>query len=668
MFLALQFSGLVLAETSDAEITVEADANGGKQSEEAATVTVIPINESQASGADLGQIIEQAPGVHVVTLGGLGDFSGVGLRGSTLRQTLVYLDGIPLNPDGASVVNLSELPPQAFSHVSVYRGLTPPTIPSASMGGVVVLHSKEERLPTQAMISGGSWNTHRANLYNSSKVMAERVPIQITTFADVFSTNGNFTFFDDNGTPYNMRDDGKRTRVNNDKSQATGQLKIRLGEGQRKISLFNSFLQRDEGISGSIRLPATEARLETQRTMSAMDYKHRFTSLATRMQVWHVHRNEDFDDRASELGLGSQWNRYTTQSGGGLMEIRTTSNSRLVTTTSLTPRIERFQIRDQINLDGSESYLRAGGMFSFGADAFLFADKFQLSPAFILSALQYIEGDDRWYVHPSPRVGVRYSPKDWLTVKGTAGTYFRPPDMHELYGDRGFVLGNPNLRPEQGQQADIGVRINWQRQHFNGSFECISFINPSEDRITYIQNSQMTQIAQNVGSAMVKGIESGLSIQGWNLFSQNTSLTYTESTNKDGNEMVFGNALPGVPKWEIHTQQALHLQEKIHLAHQWHFTSTSNWDAFGWFSNPDRHIHSAFLRIKPMGQGPQVEFGVNNIFNSIATVARRDGPSAQDTGWAVKPVADYNGFPIAGRQLLFTLRHTPASKGTRETQ
>ena len=648
------------AEQTDAEITVESTDSSIDPSEGTATVSVIQIDHTQATAADLGQMIEQAPGVQVTSIGGLGDFAGVGLRGSTLRQTLVYLDGIPLNPDGASVVNLSELPPRAFSHIAVYRGLTPPTLPSASMGGVVHLHSRQSQT-THAQVSAGTWNTLRANLYHGHEVQTKWGPLHIIGFADTLTTEGNFTYFDDNGTPYNLRDDARRERLNNDKSQATGQLKLKLGHPSKQFSLFGSFLNREEGISGSIRLPAETARLETNRSLSAIDYVRRGSKLAFNGQLWNVHRLEYFDDRNSELGLGSQWNKYVSQSIGGKLQLRTLRSSRYVTTVSINPRLEHFDTRDQISKSGTETHRRAGGMLTAGTDIYLHQDKLHISPAFILSTLKYLEGDDRWYVHPSPRLGIRYSLNRWLSIRSTAGTYFRPPDMFELYGDRGFILGNPELRPEIGQQADIGTKLNWDSKHITGHLECVYFINPSSDRITYIQNSQFTQIAQNVGSAMVSGVETSFVNAGWDHFSQSTSLTWIQSQNKDNHPMIVGNPLPRLPEWELHTQQSFFIDRRFRLTHQWHYTSSNTWDAFAWFSSPPRHIHSAFIRTKLFKKGPDLELGVNNLTDNITMVAPRDGPNALDRGWSVKPIADYNAFPIAGRQFIISLHYTPTS-------
>ena len=86
-----------------------------------AAVTVIEVDERIPASWDVGAAVDSASGTTVTRLGGLGDFSAVSIRGSSTRQVQIHLDGIPLNPDGSSSVNLSELPLQAFERVEVYR-------------------------------------------------------------------------------------------------------------------------------------------------------------------------------------------------------------------------------------------------------------------------------------------------------------------------------------------------------------------------------------------------------------------------------------------------------------------------------------------------------------------------------------------------------------------
>ena len=90
--------------------TVVVEDTRDDEQDTSASVTVIPIDETLPMSSDVAAVVDTASGTTVRRLGGLGDFSGVSIRGSTMRQTHVALDGVPLNPDGSSAVNLSQLP------------------------------------------------------------------------------------------------------------------------------------------------------------------------------------------------------------------------------------------------------------------------------------------------------------------------------------------------------------------------------------------------------------------------------------------------------------------------------------------------------------------------------------------------------------------------------
>jgi hypothetical protein len=74
------------------------------------SLTVRALGPDLPPGTDLAAVVDAVPGVTVRRLGGLGAFSAVSVRGSTFRQVEVFLDGVPMNPDGSGAVDLSELP------------------------------------------------------------------------------------------------------------------------------------------------------------------------------------------------------------------------------------------------------------------------------------------------------------------------------------------------------------------------------------------------------------------------------------------------------------------------------------------------------------------------------------------------------------------------------
>jgi iron complex outermembrane receptor protein len=176
-----------------------------------AAVTIIEVDERLPASSDVATVVDSASGTTVQRLGGLGDWSGVSIRGSTLRQVQVVLDGIPLNPDGASAVNLSELPLFAFERVEIFRGNAPPELAASPIGGVVHLRTGAGRQGTSASVSHGSLDTSRLTAMTRHTKEVGSLPVDFLAVADLFATEGDFWYFDDNGTKYNLFDDQRTT-------------------------------------------------------------------------------------------------------------------------------------------------------------------------------------------------------------------------------------------------------------------------------------------------------------------------------------------------------------------------------------------------------------------------------------------------------------------------
>src|SRR5262249_832590 len=55
-----------------------------------------------------------------------------------------------------------------------------------------------------------------------------------------------------------------------------------------------------------------------------------------------------------------------------------------------------------------------------------------------------------------PRLGLTLRLRDDLPLKANGGRYARVPTFGELFGNQGSVIGNPDLKPEHGVNADVG--------------------------------------------------------------------------------------------------------------------------------------------------------------------------------------------------------------------
>ncbi|MBN2798173.1 MAG: TonB-dependent receptor [Deltaproteobacteria bacterium] len=624
-----------------------------------ASLTIVEVGPALAASSDVAQVLESIPGTQVVSLGGLGGWSAVSIRGSTLRQVQVYLDGIPLNPDGADTVNLAELPLFAFKRVEVWRGTAPPAMDASPIGGVVNLVSADE-LPMTAMASSGSWGTHRMHATNGGQTELLGRPLSGTLVAELFHTGGGFDYFSDSATLWNLMDDRVRQRENNDKTQASAHARLRLGDGPARVTWMEAYLRREEGLPGTATHPTSSTHMDTSRHLSVLQAEGRLGVWRAEGRLWRTDRGEIYADPLGELGEGPDKTRGLTSRTGVLASVRGAPWPGVIPSLTLTSRQDRYREADLRADAVGPPKIRASVSASAGADLWLWGDRVRISPVAQLNYLdnQYLDtgvaGSTLLSLNPRAGMLLQLNP-DWV-LKANLSRSLRPPDFSELFGDRGVTVGNPDLLPERAQTADVGLRVEFRRAPLGeGAWELTGFLNHTQDLIVYIQNAQRTSIPVNFGLTRVRGVESGLTLSLWDRLDSRTALTLTDSTNLSPDPGVYGKRLPRLPGMELWQSTSLAWGKQGRIGHTWSLTRGNYWDATNWYLSAPRSLHGAFVRATPAPGWPSVELSVLNLANHIVEVIDRD-PLQPAMGSRVAAITDFAGYPLPGRTAMITLR------------
>ncbi len=119
----------------------------------------------------------------------------------------------------------------------------------------------------------------------------------------------------------------------------------------------------------------------------------------------------------------------------------------------------------------------------------------------------------RGQMNVSPKLAVLYRPVDWVSLRASVGTAFRPPNVYELYrtwtssAGRTFK-GNPDLKPETNLGWEVGALI----KPFKGNtINTALFRSVVRDLIYRVQDlsdpTGMTSIYQNAAQADIFGWE-----------------------------------------------------------------------------------------------------------------------------------------------------------------
>lgn len=647
------------AVSASGELVVEAERlHPDDPSATSAAVTVLPVDETLPASADVGSLVGSASGVTVRRLGGLGDYAAVSVRGSAERAVQIYLDGFPLNPDGGAAVNLSELPLRAFEAVEVWRGNAPARFAAAPLGGVVSLRAPGRAPPQSGALSAGSLDTWKASLSGGAAHALGPGQGDALFLIDGFDTAGDFTYFDDNGTPYALTDDHLRRRDNNQKLMWSGLARARWSRGPLQLMALDAPLYRDEGLPGHANNPSQHARLVTTRNLAGAGLAWCGSGGAVEARAWQIGRRELLDDRHGEIGVNTNYESGHTTATGLLAHGALAPLPWLAPALTLSARRDGYRLHDLAAGELGEP--RARWALSAAASADLFALEGRLRTTGVLQGFwldNHAVGADAVSIGSlSPRLGARLSLSPAVAIKGNLGRYLRPPDFSELFGDRGAVEGNPDLVPERGWQADLGLRAQLpDRGWLGGSVDLTGFGGAARDLITYVQNSQRTLVPINIGRSSTAGLEGALQLQLGDRVDLQGNATLTRAINRSEDPAWSGKQLPRVPAFELDARASVHWGEQARVGYSFSYTDGNWWDATNWYRAAPRALHGAFVRLAPPASKINVELDALNLTDRIVQVVPRD-PLDADSPDAVAALTDFGGYPLPGRTFLLSFR------------
>jgi vitamin B12 transporter len=665
---------VALAQEAPKEPSAEVVVEGNSAPIERTTsssVTVVDVDERLKGSSDVASVLEGVPGASVVRLGGLGGWSALSLRGSSARQVQVYLDGVPLNPDGQQVVNLSELPLWAFKRIEVYRGSAPLEFGASSMGGVVHLVSgsnAEQLLGASAGL--GSLVTRRATVVSSAPLGQERGwDFDSFVAGQVFSTAGDFAYLDNRTTLYTPEDDSTLLRSNNDKRQFNIHGRLRARTGTTTISVMNALWAREEGIPGHSAYPLSQVRMGSFSRVTAADVQLGEHRTRGRLLLWGQGQTQRLSDPGSELSAGSSLIEQATESYGGrafvrwiaadwfegaaLLELR---NEHLLTRNfdkTLTPESPEDKVGRSAASAGAESVFRA------------------LSNRLVLTAVANVHGvwsrsastdGNTAILVVAPEVGARFALSDKVLIKSHGGKGFRPPDLQELYGDQGVMKGQANLRPEHAWYVDVGVLVTVaEQERFQGRVEAAGFSRFARDLIVYLPNAQKVLIPANFERARLQGLELAAVLRFADRVETSTSATFTDARRVSMNPTYDGKQIPLVPRFEAHHRTSLFLFERWQLGHDVSFTDGNYWDATNWYATPARMLHGLDLRFSASDRSPVVALEVLNVLDTRTQRVAPDplvasGLYSQLAREVSVPITDFVGYPLPGRTFFFSIK------------
>ena len=214
--------------------------------------------------------------------------------------------------------------------------------------------------------------------------------------------------------------------------------------------------------------------------------------------------------------------------------------------------------------------------------------------------------------------------------------YVREPSFFELFGDRGFFIGNEELEAETGINFDAGFEVNQYFQWFllnRLSFSGAYFKNDVEDLITRIYDSRGVGKSVNISQSEITGVEGQVTLDTLQLFTLSGNITWQDPVNKSDISAFNGKHLPGRYEWATSGKCEFHYRG-FKIYGEYLYEAGTFYDTANLVEAPEKKEMNA---------------GASYMFKSFSI--ELEGKNLRD-----KEYEDFNRYPLPGRAYYLTLR------------
>ena len=516
------------AQEPDETIEVEGERPKGSPRAPGAAGTVIDLAQFGGEVRSVAELLLTAPGVSVHSLGGPGQAATLSLRGASADESLVLLDGIPLQGPGGGAVDLASLPATLLDRMIVSRGVLGAQFGAGALGGALELLPRAARSTWTggAELSAGSFGTRRA-AFDVAMPMGSGSAI-VALQGD--RTSGKFEFArqitpEIAGAPYYGF-----ARENADSTRGSGLARITQQVGsETAVDLLLQGSAGTRGLPGSAGAPTPRSRQSDRGGLAGLGVRGESDGLAWsarasgRVDGIEVRGLQAFGD--CEDGTPDCPRLHQTSSsarGEGELIVPAGSSQRV-----------------SLRLSGGGEWVRGGDMGAHRREVLAAAASadmalplgFSLHPALRLDKVGKDAG-----VSPALAAQWRPEPGHPLQLRTAWGLSFRAPTFSELYLERGGVAPNPALQPEHAWSIDAGAE--WRTALLTLSASV--FWSSYRDLILYQLFPPGRVKPLNVGQARIAGLELQVVVPLPGRFFGEVSYSFLDAVNRrDGHSLPY---------------------------------------------------------------------------------------------------------------------------------
>ncbi len=433
------------------------------------------IEDSQAE--DLPQVLDNMASVDINNYGGLGATKELSIRGSSASQSLVMVDGRPINSPRDGQASITNIPLDNIDRVEVMYGPASSLYGSAAMGGTVNIITKrppKKGLKTEAYTSFGTYRTYNERLINGAKI-------------------GKFGYLISGGYQ-----SSEGFRANSAFNSKDCNLKLEYGPNDfNALTLNSGFYTSKVGTPYKITTPDLDDKQKNLNKFFDFNWQLKPTEkIAVDTKVY------ENDDRLEfiENSLGYTKDIHTTKARG----INTQYSQKFA---------DFYQLICGFNYVNNLNDSTASAKHKYIVRAGYINNKFSLFDKLDLDIGGRIDDYSNFGSEFNPSFSLLYKFNEDLKLHGMISRSFRAPTFNDLYWPRtdyywngywvGAEEGNPHLRPEKGLGAEAGVEAKINKNILAG---LTYYRSKYKDLISWGEEAYVWR-PTNISSAIIEGIE-----------------------------------------------------------------------------------------------------------------------------------------------------------------
>ena len=482
--LALLAAFPVAAESQGDAVVVTATRQPVRANELLNDVAVITREDIEKAGPQqsLGELLTQTGGVEFTTSGGRGSATSIHLRGANAGHTLVLIDGQRLGSATLGSTSIENIPLAQIERVEILKGAASALYGSDAIGGVIQIFTKRGDGP--ARLSGdvgyGTYGTTEANAGLSGQSGALRYSVRVGgADSDGFNTNSN-----PKNPAYNPDKDGYQNL------NASANLSVDVAPGH-EIGMQTFYSRNKSQYDGKYGWPY-RSDYDFRSTSTAESYalysKNRFTANWTSL----VRIGRSVDDSQSHSSPTTRDDFRTNQDQLVWQnDIRLPVGSLLLAAESLRQSVESSKTYTADSR--TTNSLVAGWTGTLGDHR--------------LQANVRSDDDSQFGRKTTGGAAYGYQINNEWRARAALSTGFKAPTFNDLYfpNDPWMGGGNPNLKPEESRNREIGVNY----ETANTSLALTLYRNDVENLIQWRPDDPANPWSpwhpDNVGQARLEG-------------------------------------------------------------------------------------------------------------------------------------------------------------------